>query len=292
MWFPLSLFMVQAEPERQWVTPAIQAPGVKQVIFESKAAKSKVSFHIYLPSAYEKAKDRRFPVLYWLHGSGGGLPGIRPVSGFFASAMDSGKIPPTIVVFPNSFANGMWCDSADGKTPIETILIEELIPYVDATYRTKPAKEGRILEGFSMGGYGAGRLGFKYPNKFSGVSILAGGPLDLEFQGPRAAANARLKDQILKTVYGGDMAVYRAQSPWVLAEQHAKSLKVGPPLRICVGEDDFTLEANKALADHLSKLGIKHTFLSRAKIGHDTLGLLNALGDENWTFYREAIPEN
>lgn len=292
MWFLLSLFLVQTEPERQWVTPAIQAPGVKQVIFESKAAGTKVSCHIYLPTAYEKDKKQRFPVLYWLHGSGGGLPGIRPVSGFFASAIESGKIPPTIVVFPNSFANGMWCDSADGKTPIETILIKELIPYVDANYRTKTVKKGRILEGFSMGGYGAGRLGFKYSNKFSGVSILAGGPLDLEFQGPRAAANPRGRDQILQTVYGGDMAVFKAQSPWVLAERNAKSLKGGPTLRICIGEDDFTFNANKAFSDHLSKLGIKHSFLSRAKIGHDTLGLLNALGDENWKFYREALLEN
>ena len=277
------------QEEVSWITPEVKAPRVGQHAFQSLSAKARVSFHLYLPKVYEENKSRRFPVLYWLHGSGGGLPGIRPVSGFFDAAMEAGKIPPMIIVFPNSFANGMWCDSADGKRPIETIVINELIPEVDSKFRTVAKREGRIVEGFSMGGYGAGRLGFKYPKVFAGVSMLAGGPLDLEFEGPRAEANPRERDRILQSVFGGKMETFKAQSPWTLAEQNASKLKSGTTIRVCIGEEDFTLPANREFAAHLTNLGIPHAFVTKPKVGHETISLLNALGKDNWKFYRQIL---
>jgi enterochelin esterase-like enzyme len=273
----------------QWVTPKVQASRVEQYTFQSGSAKAKVSFHLYSPKAYEEDKSRRFPVLYWLHGSGGGLPGIRPVSGFFDSAIEAGKIPPMIIVFPNSFANGMWCDSHDGKTPIETIVIKELIPEVDSKFRTIAKREGRIVEGFSMGGYGAGRLGFKYPRMFAGVSMLAGGPLDLELKGPRAMANPVGREQILNSIFGGEIENFKAQSPWTLAAKNASKLKSGITIRVCIGEEDFTLPANREFSALLTKLGVPHAFVTRPKVGHDTIGLLNALGEDNWKFYRQIL---
>jgi enterochelin esterase-like enzyme len=210
-------------------------------------------------------------------------------SGFFDAAIEAGKIPPMIIVFPNSFANGMWCDSADGKKPIETITIKELIPAIDSKFRTIAKREGRIVEGFSMGGYGAGRLGFKYPKVFAGVSMLAGGPLDLEFKGPRAEANPTERDRILQSVFGGKMETFRAQSPWRIAESNASKLKNGSNIRICIGEEDFTLPANREFAAHLTKLGISHAFITKPKVGHDTIALLTALGEDNWKFYRQIL---
>jgi polyhydroxybutyrate depolymerase len=273
----------------QWMTPAVQAPRVTQQTLESKAAKAKVSYHVYLPKAYEQEKSKRFPVLYWLHGSGGGLPGIRPISGFFDAAIEAGKIPPMIVVFPNSFVNGMWCDSADGKQPIETIVIKELIPEVDSKFRTIAKRDGRIVEGFSMGGYGAGRLGFKYADMFAGLSMLASGPLDLEFKGPRAEANPSERDRILQSVYGGKMETFKAQSPWILAEQNASKLKSEKMIRICIGAEDFTLPANRKFSAHLTKLGVPHDFVTKPQVGHDTIALLTALGEDNWKFYRQGL---
>lgn len=270
----------------EWITRVVNAPRVRQYTFQSNAAKAKVSYHLYLPPTYETDKHKQFPVLYWLHGSGGGLPGISPVSSFFDSAMEAGKVPPMIIVFPNSFANGMWCDSIDGKMPIETIVIKEIIPEVDSKFRTIAKREGRIVEGFSMGGYGAGRFGFKYPQLFAGVSMLGAGPLDLEFDGPRAASNPNERERILQSVFGGSMKEFKAQSPWTLAEKNASKLKSGISIRICIGENDFTLPANRKFSSHLTKLGANHALVTPPKVGHDTLALLNALGEANWQFYR------
>lgn len=277
------------EPSNAWVTREVNAPRVQQYTIQSQAAKTKVSYHIYLPKAYDLDRQKQFPVLYWLHGSGGGLPGIRPVSAFFNAAIQAEKIPPMIIVFPNSFENGMWCDSVDGKRPIETILIKEIIPEVDLKFRTIAAREGRIVEGFSMGGYGAGRLGFKYSHLFTGISMLAAGPLDIEFDGPRAASNPNERDRILQSVFGGKIEEFKAQSPWTLAEKNASKLKHGVSIRICIGEKDFTLPANRKFSFHLTQLGVPHSLAVPPKVGHDTLALLRALGEENWKFYRSLF---
>lgn len=56
----------QANPT--WMTPEIRAPGVSFHTFESTAAKATVSYHVYAPPAYDRERERRFPVVYWLHG--------------------------------------------------------------------------------------------------------------------------------------------------------------------------------------------------------------------------------
>jgi len=272
----------------QWVLPAVDAPRLRHRVFQSAAARSKVSYHIYTPEVYDTQKKRRFPVLYWLHGSGGGTGGLSPLVKHFGDAVRDGKIPPMIIVFPNGLRNGMWCDSKDGRTPIETILMKEVIPDVDATFRTIPSRTGRIIEGFSMGGYGAARLAFKHPDLFCAVSILGGGPLQRELKKtPRATP--RTREQILRRIYGGGQAYFRAQSPWVLAERHAASLRRGVLIRQCVGELDETLPSNRELHEHLSRLKIPHTFTVLPGVEHNPRALFRAMGESNWGFYRVAF---
>jgi predicted peptidase len=91
----------------EWVTASVIAPRVQQQTFISAAAKTRVSYHIYTPEAYDAGSDRRFPVVYWLHGSGGGLRGVAPLAAHFAAAIRAGKIPPLIVVFPNGLVESM-----------------------------------------------------------------------------------------------------------------------------------------------------------------------------------------
>lgn len=274
------------------VTPAVSAPRVEFHTFESAAAKAKVSYHLYTPEIYHAEKERRFPVLYWLHGSGGGLGGIAPVSAWFDAAIREGKIPPMLVLFPNGLAASMWCDSKDGAVPMETIVMKELLPHIDATFRTIATREGRIVEGFSMGGYGAARLGFKYPQLFGAVSILAGGPLDLDFAGPRAKGNPAERERILNGTFGGDMEYYRSQNPIMVVQQHADAVRDKLRARVVVGARDNTGPLNRAYSQHLKKLNIAHTFTIVPDVGHDTLALLKGLGEANWEFYRDESAAN
>jgi enterochelin esterase-like enzyme len=272
----------------QWVTTAIRAPRLEFRTFTSNAAQSKVSYHIYTPELFDTEKERRFPVLYWLHGSGGGLSGLPQLVKYFDDAIRAGKIPPMLVVFVNGLTNGMYCDWKDGSAPLETVIIRELLPHIDATFRTIASREGRLIEGFSMGGYGAARLGFKHHDLFSAVSILAGGPLQPDFkETPRVGPRER--EQIFQKVYGGDDGYFKAQSPWRLAEQNAAALRATTRIRQVIGDRDETSAFNRDFDAHLTRLHIPHTFTVLPGVGHKPMAMLNTLGKANWEFYRAVF---
>jgi S-formylglutathione hydrolase FrmB len=273
---------------RSWTTEPATGHGISYRTFESKAARATVSYHVYLPPSYAAQSRRRFPTLYWLHGSGGGLRGIPRVAELFDRAIRTGAAPPMIVVFPNGHELSMWCDSKDGSVPMETVVVRELVPDVDANLRTIAAREGRLVEGFSMGGYGAARLGFTHHDVFSAVSMLGAGPLQLDFtQGPRSKAETRI--ELLQTVYG-DMDRFRALSPWHIAERNAPVLR-GMPIRQAIGDRDELLPANQDFHEHLIRLGIAHDFVRATGVAHDPLSLIRALDDRMWTFHRRAFAQ-
>jgi len=269
-----------------WVTPASPDTFTEFRVFDSVHAGGRVSYHILLPTEYESEAGRRFPVLYWLHGSGGGIGGIPVLAESFVRAMQRGAMPPAIVVFPNGLANGMYCDWKDGTVLVERVFIDDLIPHIDASYRTIASREGRIIEGFSMGGYGAGRLGFAYPGLFRAVSMLGAGPVQRDFT--YAPRGERLREQLLAEVYGGDLGYFRQVSPWRLAEENAAEIRRTQSVRIAIGGDDTTLPANKLLHEHLEALGIPHEYTVVPGIEHQPGRLLPALGEGRWRWYRDA----
>lgn len=272
-----------------WVTDEAKAPRVVFRTFDSKIVGGKISYHVYIPETYGKTKDR-LPVLYWLHGTDGGIVGIYPTVKVFDAAIEAGNVPAMIVVFVNGLPRRLWADSKDGSSPVETVFIMEVIPDVDKTFRTIATREGRILEGFSMGGYGAARIGFKHPSLFAGISILAGGPFDLELRGPRSQQNPRLREQLLRHVCGNDLEYFRAISPWVTAEGAAASLRDKKTvIRHIVGDQDDTRDLNRQFHDRMTNLGIAHEYSELPNLGHDARALLAALGDGNGKFYRRAL---
>lgn len=288
--FPLAANAAQTPPSQEWVTPSVVVPRLEQRFFRSAAANARVSYHAYTPELYDGDKARRFPVIYWLHGHGGGVKGLHILVEHFDRAMREGKLPPTLIVFPNGMAESMWVNSKDGKVPMETVLVDELIPQVDANFRTIASRTGRLIEGFSMGGYGAARLGFKYPEIFGAVSVLAAGPMQLIFDaatGPSKSATARVR--VLKKVYGNDQAYFKAQSPWVIAEQYADAVRGRSRIRIAVGSSDDLMVPNQDFADHLSRLQVTHDYYLLPNVDHDQLSLFHAMGENNWDFYRAVL---
>ncbi|MBI3693313.1 MAG: hypothetical protein HY238_00525 [Acidobacteria bacterium] len=164
-----------------WADPDTSEPaGMKYRTFRSKTINAEVSYLIYLPPAHEKHTDQRFPVLYWLHGRGGNQRGSGWVAGRLDQAIREGKAPAMILVGVNGLPYSSYVDSADGKTPVQSVIIQGLIPHIDQTYRTIPRREGRMIEGFSMGGAGAAKIGLKHRELFGVVSILAGALHDAE----------------------------------------------------------------------------------------------------------------
>jgi enterochelin esterase-like enzyme len=285
----VTICSAQTDRTLPWVTSEVKAPKIDFRTFKSKTVGAKVSYHVYLPKGYEKSTTR-YPVLYWLHGTEGGVLGIRPMSALVDEAIGSGKIPAMIVVFVNGLPRRLWSDSKNGSAPVETVFIKEVIPDVDQTFRTIPARKGRLIEGFSMGGYGAARLGFKYHDLFAGISILAGGPLDLEFTGPRAKLAPQLKEQILKEVCGGDLKYFKKLSPWQIAETAAAPLRSkGVFIRQAIGKLDNSLALNQRFHVRLSGLNIPHQYFEVPDAGHDAVKLLKYLLNNDRFFYHKAL---
>lgn len=281
---------VFAKTSSEWTTEKVSAAGITQRFFYSAAAKARVSFHVYTPPSYSQDGNRRFPVIYWLHGHGEASKHLSKIAAYFDRAMSNGKIPQALVIFPNGMAESMWCNSKDGQVPMETVIVEELIPQVDKDFLTIPTRNARLIEGFSMGGYGAARLGIKYNEMFGSISLLGAGPMQAEFNaeiGPDKLAADRVR--ILKNVYGNDQSYFAEQSPLVLARKYAEKLRNNSKIRIVVGGKDTMKEANKYFSTYLLNLSIPNDFYLIPNAIHNPIPLFISLGETNWEFYRKAF---
>ena len=276
----------------QWTTPPRSAPGLEYRLFSSAAAGTTVSFHIYLPPAYANQPNRRFPVLYWLHGAGDPLGGILQATSFFSSAMGQGRIPPMLIVFPNGMNYSMWCNSRNGVVPMETVVLDDLIPHVDATFRTIARRNGRIVDGFSMGGAGAGRLGFRRPDLFAGISMLGAGPIQTDFldEPPGRAIPPKQRLAIYEMVWGSDPLYYLSQNPRTIVTDRAEAV-IAAQVRVRqgIGSLDTLLTMNQEFDALLTGLGVPHSLTVLRGLDHNAGAVLNTLGQANWEFYNSAL---
>ncbi len=145
---------------------------VKTVEFKSDSVGRKLKFNIILPAKYETSPEQRFAVLYLLHGYSGNYT--------HWAAMGVPKYAPKydlIVVMPDAgnswYVN--WAKSEDGqKNDWEDSIIKDMIGHVDANYRTISRREGRAINGLSMGGYGGLMLGLRHPEMFCSIGSHSG----------------------------------------------------------------------------------------------------------------------
>lgn len=283
--------------EAKWIGPDC-GTRARHKIFSSENAGGPCSYHILLPRSYQSEPAKRYPVIYWLHGSGGssgGCPGVDFVSDFYSSLMESGAMPEAIVVFPNGLDSGMWCDSRDGRQRVESMLVHDLVPHIDSEYRSVADRGGRAIEGFSMGGYGAGRIGFKHSDKFCAVTMYGAGPLQDDFlEDDRNLQPKWARKRIFRDVYGSDMDYYIANSPSTLALKitEASHLRQAPSVRIVVGSLDPLLRNNRKLSGHLARdCGVKNDYTEVKGVGHDARGLMGGTAREISGFYTTIFDE-
>ena len=140
--------------------------------FRSEALGRDYKYTVYLPDSYKK-DDKKYPILYLLHGAGGdenewlAKGGLRETM----DAMIARKlIKPMVVIMPGHTA-AWWVDGAKEKG--ETALVKEVMPHAEAKYRIDAVRSNRLIAGLSAGGFGALNLIMKYPQMFAASAILS-----------------------------------------------------------------------------------------------------------------------
>jgi S-formylglutathione hydrolase len=251
---------------------------------------------IYLPPSYDTDRDRRYPVIYLLHGYGGT---DTTWSGRIANVpelMDRGVANKTaremIIVMPNSYTKhgGSMYSNSVTTGDWEGYIAEDLVSYVDAHYRTIADRMSRGLAGHSMGGFGAVRIAMKRPDVFSSMYNMSAcclisdpvpQPQAARGQGGRGA-NPLLNTNLARAAAWSpnpknppdyyDLPIkdgkpqpliigkWYANMPLVMVDQYVPNLKKYRALAGDVGLQDTLLNTNRQLSDALSDSGVAYKF--------------------------------
>lgn len=137
---------------------------------------------VYLPPSYSKNRAKRYPVVYLLHGFGADHRAF--MKGAYQNlnvriSMDSlikaGLSKEMIVVTPNArdFFDGSFYVNSPASGNWEDFIVRDMVSYMDRRYRTIRNRSGRGIAGHSMGGFGALRVGMRYPEVFSAIYALS-----------------------------------------------------------------------------------------------------------------------
>lgn len=135
--------------------------------------------YIVLPPGYDET-SHRYPVVYWFHGFGGPPFNLSMSAVRFQRMMARGEMPPMIWVVPNMSAPSGPTQFADSVNngPWGKAFTEELLPYIDHSYRTQNRASARFLTGHSSGGWASLRLQVTYPRLFGGSWSTSPDPVD------------------------------------------------------------------------------------------------------------------
>jgi S-formylglutathione hydrolase FrmB len=226
-----------------------------------------VRYCVFLPASYStpEAKARRYPVLYLLHGLGGNEQSAA-VSGEWTKLQDlrrDHKVGDFLVVTPDG-SNTFYINSRDSKTLYGDFILREFIPFIERTYRVRTGRAARGITGFSMGGYGALRLGFAHPELFGSVSTHSAALMRDPPEGVNAGASAgNLAARVLTNVFGNpiDQKFWDLNSPFLLARKNSTLLAKTNIYFDCGTEDSYGFYHGASELDQaLNSLKIRHEF--------------------------------
>ena len=284
--------------------------------FWSQALGTRKRFLVYLPASYDARTDRRYPVLYYLHGLWGNERDW-VVAGRIDSTLDaltSAGMPEPIVVMPdgddswyttwNGLANLRACEAAAPRDePASTYCVpwaryddyiaRDLVARVDSSYRTLADRRHRAIAGLSMGGYGAITLALNYPDAFVAAASHSGVLAPL-YMGPHpftgTARWARTESEIrdaqdgrwpkIFPAFGRDTAGWWARDPGRLAARLIEERRGPmPAIMLDVGRDDHLVDQSRAFRATLQRLGVPHEYRERA-------------GKHDWDYWRTHASES
>jgi enterochelin esterase-like enzyme len=248
-----SLLTVPGEKPAFYDVEDVPHGEIRTLVYRSQSNAVTRELTVYVPPGYDKVRNRRYPVLYLLHGFANDHHSWHRygrANDILDNLLAQRKIEPFLVVMPLGYGGASVNGDGTGVPPAgdvrgdaglyERDLLEDVIPLIERTFRTMPDRKHRAIVGFSMGGGQAGRIGLRHLETFSQVGMMsagmAGGP-DTE---PMAT----------------------------LAANATKANKSIDLLWIACGREDTALKGAKTLHQTLEQVGIEHTFLETEGAHH------------------------
>ena len=253
--------------------PVLYPTGIEDRQLQSKLMGRKMPYSVVLPPEYERTNENnRYAVIYLLHG----------LTGHYTTWTDKTQLREYagrykfIVVTPEG-DNGWYTDSI--STPndkYESYIMQELIPEIDAKFRTLSDREHRVIAGLSMGGYGAIKFGLKYSDKFSLVGSFSGALGAAAFNEKNAGAIGKG----IVAIYGpDDSATRKANDIFGLVKAlTSDKVKALPYIYQSCGTEDFLFQNNRDFDSLLLEKKVPHEYREHPGI-HD------------WVFWNDQVRE-
>jgi diacylglycerol O-acyltransferase/trehalose O-mycolyltransferase len=248
---------------------------------QTPALRDPTRVRVLLPAGYGSNVSRRYPVLYLLHGADSDYRSWTR----YGDAQAITAHAPMIVVMPDGGTDGWYTDWYEGERPVqprwETYHVGELVPWIDATYRTVAARRGRAVAGLSMGGYGALSYAARHPATFAAAASFSGalevGSADA--WGERSANEARWRAHL-------PISLAARLRSLALVELRTGDGRPGPldrrgtkPGCAACALERFLHRSNVRLHARLRALGIRHMW--------DDYGP----GTHDWPYWRRDLRE-
>ena len=232
----------------------------------SRILKQAVHYCVLLPDDYATAiRANPYPVLYFLHGLGQNEEALfkSGVWDLIEDLRQQHKIGEYLIAAPDG-KNSFFINSADGKVLYSDLFIREFIPFIESKYTVKKTRAGRAITGLSMGGYGALRFAFAYPEMFSAVSAQSAALMTESPQELNSALQSRNQlGRLMGSPFGDpiNIAHWKQNDPFTLARINKSGIARLAIYFNCGKEDDFGFEVGaEALHRELQSEGIKHEF--------------------------------
>ncbi len=273
-------------PQTNGPVPVVSAPQARlleSMRMGSSLLNQAVKYSICLPSDYY-VSNRRYPVVYLLHGYGDNETSwiqFGEADRVVDEQVKSGNLPPMIIVMPNA-GTSFYVNDYQNKVRYEDMFVQELIPYIDSTYRTRTQREFRAVAGLSMGGFGALTLAMHHPDLFSSCAALSAGIRTDE--GFKSIPDDRY-NTVFAPVFSGPAkgderltVTWKRNSPVTLAKSAPEGDLAKVRWWIDCGDDDALTVGNAML--HLALLDRKIPHEYRVRDGGHT-----------WDYWRTGLPD-
>ncbi len=233
--------------------------------FSSSILHRAVRYCVMLPSSYEKETNKKYPVLYFLHGLGENEQTLLRSGGWelIEDLRQQHKVGDFLMVAPEGW-NSFFINSADGRDRYSDFFLSEFLPYIETHYRVIRDRTDRGVTGLSMGGYGALRLAFTRPELFGSVSaqsaaLITESPQEMNADLRSAGPLARL----LGGAFGNPVNVphWQQNNPFSLARRNQIQMRTQVIYINCGQQDEYGF-ADGATRMHKQLLaeGIRHEF--------------------------------